>query len=61
MSIKILNKNNIIVQASDNLLRHFELSTNRLRLVQKFSGAQFENKLVDCAVSPDNQYLISPS
>ena len=61
MNIKVLNKNNLIIQASDNLIRHFELSTNKLRLLQKFSGAQFESKLVDCAVSPDNQYLLSPS
>lgn len=61
MTIKVLNKNNVIIQASDNLIRHFELSTNKLRLIQKFSGAQFESKLVDCAVSPDNQYLLSPS
>ena len=61
MGIKIINKNNIIIQASDNLLRHFQLTTNKLRLIQKFAGAQFENKLMDFAISPDNQYLLSPS
>jgi hypothetical protein len=40
LGIKILNKNHLLIQASDNLLRHFEL-TNKLRMVQKFSGAQF--------------------
>lgn len=41
LCIKILNKNNILIQCSDNLIRHFELSSNKLRLAQKFSGAQF--------------------
>lgn len=61
MSIKIINKNNILVQASDNLIRHFELSTNKLRLAQKYTGAQFENQLCDFAISPDNKYILSPS
>lgn len=61
LSLKILNKNNILVQASDNLVRHFELSTNKLRLIMKFTGAQFESSLADCAVSPDNRYLLCPS
>lgn len=61
LNIKIINKNNILVQASDNLIRHFELSTNKLRLAQKYTGAQFENQLCDFTVSPDNKYILSPS
>lgn len=61
LSIKVVNKNNILVQASDNVIRHFELMTNRLRLAQKYLGAQFDRQLCDFAVSPDNQYLLSPS
>lgn len=61
LNIKIINKNNILVQASDNLIRHFELSTNKLRLAQKYSGAQFETQLCTFALSPDNKYILSPS
>lgn len=30
-------------------------------MVEKYSGAQFETRLSDCAVSPDNKYLLAPS
>lgn len=49
------------MQANDNIIRHFELMTNRFRLAQKFAGAQFEKQLCNFAFSPDNQYLLSPS
>jgi len=61
LCIKIINKNNILIQASDNLIRHFEISTNKLRLATKFSGAQFDKILCDFAISPDNRYIMSPS
>lgn len=61
LSIHILDKNHLMIQASDNLIYHFELLGNRLRLCQSYAGAAFENDLANCAVSPDNKYLLSPS
>ena len=49
------------MQASDNLIRHFDLIGNRLRLSQEFAGGQFDKELVQCALSPDHKYLLSPS
>jgi hypothetical protein len=61
LNIHILNKSHIILQASDNLIRHFDLIGNKLRLSQEFSGGVFEKELVQCCISPDNKYLLSPS
>lgn len=56
-----MNKNHLIVQASDNLIRHFELLGNKLRLSQTYTGATFESEIVNCSISPDNKYLLCPS
>ena len=61
LNIHILNKSHIILQASDNLIRHFDLVGNKLRLSQEYSGGVFESQLVQCSISPDNKYLLSPS
>jgi len=61
LSIHILDKNHLMLQASDNLIYHFELLGNKLRLCQSYAGAVFENELANCAISPDNKYLLSPS
>jgi len=50
-----------MIQAKDNLIRHYELIGNRIRLHQAYSGATFDSELSNCAVSPDNKYLLSPS
>jgi hypothetical protein len=42
LSIHILNKTHLMVQASDNLIRHFDLIGNKLRLSQSYSGGVFE-------------------
>ncbi len=61
LNIQILTKSHIIIQASDNIIRHFDLVNNKLRVSQTYTGAVFEKELVQCAVSPDNKYLLSPS
>jgi len=61
LNIHILNKSHLILQASDNLIRHYDLVGNRLRISQEYSGGVFEKELVQCAISPDNKYLLSPS
>jgi hypothetical protein len=43
LSIRILSKNHLIVQASDNLIRHYELIGNKLRLSQTYTGGLFES------------------
>ena len=57
----MLNKSHLIIQAKDNLIRHYELIGNRIRLHQSYSGAAFDSELSNCAVSPDNKFLLSPS
>ncbi len=61
LAVHVLNKSHLMVQAKDNLIRHYELIGNRLRLHQAYSGATFDSELANCAVSPDNKYLLSPS
>lgn len=61
LNIHLLNKNHLIIQANDNLLRHFDLIGSKLRLSQSYSGGIFEKELVQCSISPDNKYLMSPS
>ena len=61
LNIQILNKNHLIIQASDNLIRHFDLIGSKLRLSQSYTGGVFEKELVQCSVSPDFKYLMSPS
>ena len=61
LNIHILNKNHLMIQASDNLIRHFDLIGNKIRLSQSYTGGVFEKELVQCALSPDNKYVMSPS
>lgn len=61
LNIQVLNKNHLMIQASDNLIRHFDLIGNKLRLSQSYSGGVFEKELVQCSISPDNKYLMSPN
>jgi WD40 repeat protein len=61
LSVHVLNKSHLMIQAKDNLIRHYELIGNRIRLHQAYSGATFDSELSNCAVSPDNKYLLSPS
>ena len=42
LNIHVLNKNHLIVQASDNLIRHFDLIGNKVRTNQSYSGGVFE-------------------
>ena len=42
LNIHILNKNHLVIQASDNLIRHFDLVGNKIRLSQTYSGGVFE-------------------
>ena len=42
LNIHILNKNHLVLQASDNLIRHFDLIGNKIRLSQTYSGGVFE-------------------
>lgn len=61
--LNVLNKNHLIVQVSDNVIRHYELLGSKLRLNNEYTGAVFENDntIINCAVSPDNKYLLAPS
>ena len=61
LSVRVLQKSHLMIMASDNLLRHYELIGNRLRLHQTYSGAIFEKELAQCSVSPDHKYLLAPS
>ena len=61
INIKILNKNHLVIQSGDNLIRHFEIASNRLKLIDKYVGANFETTMPLCTVSPDNKYILSPS
>jgi WD40 repeat protein len=61
LSLHILNKSHLMIQAKDNLIRHFELIGSKIRLHQTYAGAVFDTELANCAVSPDNKYLLSPS
>ena len=49
------------MQASANLIRHYELIGNPMRLHMTYTGGQFDQGLVGCAVSPDYKYLLAPS
>ena len=50
-----------MIQAGDNLIRHYDLIGNKLRLSQSYAGGVLERELVQCCISPDNKYLMSPS
>ena len=43
LNIHILNKNHLMIQASDNLIRHIDLIGNKLRISQSYAGGVFEN------------------
>lgn len=61
LNVLVLNKSHLVIQASDNLLRHYDLIGNKLRLSQAYAGGVFERQIVQCALSPDSKYLLSPS
>jgi WD40 repeat protein len=50
-----------MIQAKDNLIRHFELIGNKIRLHQTYSGGIYDSEMVNCSISPDNKYLLAPS
>ena len=41
LSMQMLNKNHLMIQAKDNLIRHYELIGNKIRMHQSYTGAIF--------------------
>jgi WD40 repeat protein len=60
LSIQIVDRH-MFVQCSDNIIRRFQLSGNKLHEDKKYAGGQFENLLLNAKISPDSKYLLAPS
>ncbi len=51
----------MFVQSSDNIIRRFQLSGNKLVEEKLYSGGQYESLLLNSKISPDLKYLLAPS
>ena len=60
LSIQIVERH-LFVQSSDNMIRRFQLSGNKLHQDKKYAGGQYESLLLNSKISPDFKYLLAPS
>lgn len=60
LSIQTVERH-LFIQSSDNMIRRFQLSGNKLLEDKNYAGGQYESLLLNAKISPDFRYLLAPS